>query len=532
VNPKLSESEPIPATETLQEKPQSTAKPRPPKGWLPWLGAGLLVLGGSWLFILRSSNPGANAPVGGPPPAPVKIATLETTTLEDSTNILGTLDARRTVVLKPEVDGRITRLSVQDGDRVQQGQVIATLDNADLRAERSQAQARLASAKAHLSELTAGSRREDIAEAQAKFNEAQSRLRNAQIGGQPQEIAQAQAQVIAAQAEARLANQRAQRYAQIREEGAISADQYQEYLTNKQRADAALNQAQRRLSQLSASRQSDIGELTAALEQARQNLKRLQNGARPEEIAQARADAAAAAATVNMVETRLDKTQIRAPISGVVGNIPLKLGDYLEKGDKLTTITENNALELNLSIPLEKAPQLRLGLPVEILDAQNKAIATGKISFISPNVTSDSQLLLAKASFSNAQIPLLNQQYIQARVIWDRRPGLLVPSTALNRVGGANFVFVAVPPPKSDKSPENAQPASQQAPQQAAPPAAKSSGQPAPPPLVAQQRSVVLGEMQGNQYQVISGLKPGEKIVTAGILQLREGAPIQVLPGQ
>jgi multidrug efflux pump subunit AcrA (membrane-fusion protein) len=50
--------------------------------------------------------------------------------------------------------------------------------------------------------------------------------------------------------------------------------------------------------------------------------------------------------------------------------------------------------------------------------------------------------------------------------------------------------------------------------------------------LVAQQRSIVLGEMQGNQYQVISGLKPGEKIVTAGILQLREGAPIQVLPGQ
>lgn len=527
MNPKLSESEPRPATDRLQEKPQPNKRPLPPQKWLPWLGASLLILGGSWLLVSRTSNPGAKAPGGfQPPPAPVKLATLQTTTLEESTDILGTLEARRKVALKPEVDGRITSLQVRDGDRVEQGQIIATLDNEDLRAERLQAQARLASVQAKLAELKAGSRREDIAEAQAKLNEAQSRFKNAKTGGQPQEIAQAQAQVASAEADARLASQRAERYAQIQAEGAISVDQYQEYVTNKQRAIAALNQAKRRLLELKASRQSSMGELSAAVEQARQNLDRLQNGARPEELDQARADAAAAKATVNMVETRLNKTQIRAPISGIVGNIPVKIGDYLEKGDPLTTITQNNALELNLSIPLEKAPRLRLGLPVEILDAQNKAIATGKISFISPNVTSDSQLILAKANFSDAQIPLLNQQFIPARIIWNRKPGLLIPSTALNRVGGANFVFVAVPPPKSDQANGETQ-----APKPALPPAAQAPGQPPPPPpLVAQQRAVVLGDMQGNDYQVISGLKPGEKIVTAGVLQLREGAPIQALP--
>lgn len=525
MNPKLSEVEPIPATDPLQQKSESSQKPLPPKNWLPWLGAGLLILGGSWILVSRIGHLGTDAPGKfQPPPSLVKLTTLQTMTLEDSSEIFGVLAARRTVMLKPEVDGRITSLAVKEGDRVQQGQVIATLDNAALRAERLQAQAQLASLKAKLAELNAGSRREDIAEAQAKLKEAQSRFKNAKMGGQPEEIAQAQAEVAAAAADARLASQRAERYAQIQAEGAISADQYQEYLTNKQRAIAALNQAQRRLLELQASRQSNMGELGAAVEQARQNLNRLQNGARPEAIDQARADVAAAKANVKVIESRLSKTQIRAPISGVVGDIPLKLGSYLEQGDQLTTITENNALELNLSVPLEKAPRLRLGLTVEILDAQNKAIATGKISFISPNVTRDSQLILAKANFPDAPIPLLNQQYIPARIIWNRKPGLLVPSSALNRVGGANFVFVAVPAPKVNKTEPGAPP-------QAQAPAPNPAHQP-PPPLVAQQRAVVLGDIQGNDYQVISGLQPGEKIVTAGVLQLQEGAPIQVLPPQ
>jgi RND family efflux transporter MFP subunit len=215
------------------------------------------------------------------------------------------------------------------------------------------------------------------------------------------------------------------------------------------------------------------------------------------------------------VDSKLAKTDLRAPISGIVGNIPIKLGSFLEIGDQLTTITENNVLELNLSIPLEKADQLRLGLPVEILDAQNRAIATGKISFISPNVTSDSQLVLAKAEFANVQNALLNQQFIQARVIWDRRPGVVVPATAISRIGGASFVFVAKPatPKTATESPTSAPP--------------KQS-----PAWVVEQRQVSLGAMQGNNYQVLSGLKPGEKIVTAGILQLREGSPIQPLPPQ
>ncbi len=189
-----------------------------------------------------------------------------------------------------------------------------------------------------------------------------------------------------------------------------------------------------------------------------------------------------------MAEVNVSKTQIVAPISGFVGDIPVEVGDYVSQGDILTSLTANNVLELNLSIPLEDAPRLRLGLPVEIINSQGKAIATGDISFISPNVTADSQLVLAKATFSSSNRKLLqNRQFIQARIIWQQEQGLLIPATAVSRLGGETFVFVARP---------------------------NQSAQENEPSLMAEQRQVELGELQGNNYQVITGVK-------AGVNQLR-----------
>ena len=114
-------------------------------------------------------------------------------------------------------------------------------------------------------------------------------------------------------------------------------------------------------------------------------------------------------------------------------------------------------------------------------------------------MTADSQLVLAKADFQGDNRTLLNRQFTQARIIWRQQPGLLIPTTAISRLGGQTFVFVAKP---NDSQEEEAA------------------------PFIAEQRQVELGEIQDNNYQVISGLKPGEKIVTAGILQVRDGAPI------
>ncbi len=476
----------------------------PQRGW-KW-GLGLLVLiaaGGFgvnwWMTQQKAQQAPPSAMAAGPQAIPVRLETVNLTSVENASDLVGTLEASRATDIVSEVDGRLSQILVREGDLVSQGQVLMRLDSDTLQTELLQAKAALARDKAALAELQAGSRSEDIAQAQASLNQAQSRLANAQGGASPEEIAQARAQLDSAKAQADLMRQRVQRFSNLKNEGVIPLDTYEQQVKEERQAIADVQSAQRRLSQLSKGRGADIERIRAEVEEQRQNLKRLQNGARPEAIAQARAQVAESEARVQSVEVQIQKSQIRAPFTGIVGYIPAKVGNYVKSGDSLTTLTENKNLEINLSVPLDQAPNLRLGLPVEILDAQNKAIAKGNISFISPSVTANAQSVLARASFSNIGRELLNRQLVQARIIWSQGSGVLVAATAITRIGSESFVFVAQSStdPKTDK-----------------------------PQLIAKQQAVTLGNMRGNDYQVLSGLKPGEKIVTAGLMNLREGMPI------
>ena len=478
------------------------------KIWLFILGGLVSVIGIgwglTWLPIRNSASSSLVTPTQVPA-TPVKLTTLQTETVQKATVVLGRLEASSNVVLKPEIDGRIAQILIQEGDLIQRGQPLFTLNSDDLQAELLQAKAILSRQTAKLAELEAGSRVEDLAEARARLKEAQTRLANVQQGSSIEEIAQAQAEVESNQAQAELAKQRVERYRLLEQEGAVSTDQFEEIKTQQSTAIAALERARRHLAELKQSRNSDVTELEATVEQAQQNLRRLENGARSEVIAQARADVAEASANVSRLEVKWKKATIKAPIDGQIGYIPVKIGEYVESGDTLTTITENNLLELNLSIPLESAYDLRLGLPVEILDGENQIIARGEISFIAPNVTADSQLVLAKAVFPNLDRKLLNRQFIQARVIWQENQGILVPASAVSRLGGQAFVFVAKKA-ELETNGENQ--------------------------LIVEQRLIKLGDIQGNSYQILDGLKPGERIVTAGILQLQDGKPIQELTSQ
>ncbi|MBD2681994.1 MULTISPECIES: efflux RND transporter periplasmic adaptor subunit [Nostoc] len=508
---------------------ESGSLPRSPKSpkkrrWPMVLGIILVIagvgFGWRWWQTSNASN-GASANQGAPgqPMAvPVKLATIETETTQESSQFIGSLEAPRSVTIKPQIEGRITQIFVNEGNRVQQGQVIFTLQSDDAQAQLLQARGSLQQAQARLAELVAGTRREEVAQARAQLAQAQARLRDAQTGAQPEEIAQAEAQIQSAKSDVELAQSRAKRYEQLRKEGAVSQDTLEGYVKEQRSAEAALVVAQKRLDQLRQSRNSSINELAAAVEQQQQNLRQLENGSRPEEIAQARSQVTQAAGQVQAAQVQLQYTKVLAPFTGIVGDIPTKVGDYVERADQLTTLTRNDSLELNISIPLEEAKKLRLGLPVQMLDAQGKAIATGKISFISPNTNLDSQTVLAKANFGNSTRQLLNGQSVQTKVIWDERPGILIPVTAVSRLGGETFVFVAEAPA------QNSQPG---APKAEAP---AQNSKPAAPKLVAQQKPVKLGAIEGNSYQVLEGLKPGDKIVVSGILNLTNGVPITPAP--
>ena len=161
---------------------------------------------------------------------------------------------------------------------------------------------------------------------------------------------------------------------------------------------------------------------------------------------------------------------------------------------------------------LKRSSDLRVGLPVKLLDDQNREVQTGRISFVAPNVKADSQSVQAKATFTNSG-NLRASQFVRARVIWSTSPGLLVPTSAISRLGGRNFLFVAAPF-KASKCEASAQGAAQVEPDQ----------------LVAAQKPIKLGKIVGNDQEVLEGVSASDQIVTSGILQLQNCAPIAAAP--
>jgi len=197
---------------------------------------------------------------------------------------------------------------------------------------------------------------------------------------------------------------------------------------------------------------------------------------------------------IRAARTDLGYYRVTAPTAGIVGDIPVREGDRVTKATKLTSVDANAGLEVYLNVPVQQATKLRVGLPVRIVDDTGATIAEEKINFVSPSVDERTQTVLVKTPVT---IPgtLRTDQYVRSYVIWTTEPGLTVPVTAITRINGQWFAFVAEPG-EGGKG------------------------------LVARQRSVELGRVVGNAYTVTGGMKPGEKLITGGIQKIRDGAPV------
>jgi RND family efflux transporter MFP subunit len=192
---------------------------------------------------------------------------------------------------------------------------------------------------------------------------------------------------------------------------------------------------------------------------------------------------------------------IRAPFDGIVGDIPVHVGDYVSPlvapGAVLTTVDENKDLEAYIYVPTERAADVRMGLSVNLLDGTGKVLEKTKIDFISPEVDSTLQGILVKAPvYSGADI-LRTAQLVRARIIWSTAPMAVVPVLAVTRQGGQTFVYVAE----------------------------SQSGK-----YFARQRPITVGDTVGNDYAVQSGLKSGDKVIVSGTQFLVDGAPVMPLP--
>jgi RND family efflux transporter MFP subunit len=194
-------------------------------------------------------------------------------------------------------------------------------------------------------------------------------------------------------------------------------------------------------------------------------------------------------------ERQLDYYHIRAPFNGVVGDIPVHLGDYVSPTTVLTTVDENRDYEAYIYIPTERAAEVKMGLPVDIVGSDGTVLERTKIGFVSPYVDNGLQGILVKAPLSSAE-KFRTLQLVKARVIWSMAPTPTVPVLAVARIGGQTFVYVAQ---KTDKG------------------------------VQAKQRAVTVGDTLGNNYVVTNGLQSGDKVIVSGIQMLVDGAPVQPL---
>ncbi len=352
-----------------------------------------LALVAAWLAACGRSGP---EPAGetGEPPTTVEIAPVQLATIRDSSEYVATLKSRRSVTLRPQVDGQVGKILVKSGDVVHRGQLLMQIDPS------------------------------------RQFHTVSSQKANA------------------------VAKLAALGYAR------------QEY----RRVDALFKGG--------AASQQELDLARSALESAT-------------------ADSEALGAMVKESEVQLRWFSIAAPEDGVVGDIPVRVGDYVSPETKLTTVDENRQLELYVSVPVERSGDLRSGMLVQLLDADGRALADCHVGFISPQVDEDTQSVLLKAIVDNLHGELRTAQFIRARVVWSERQGPVLPFAAVKRFNGQSFAYAV-----KDKGGK----------------------------LFAEQRPVTLGPLDGSLYPVLQGLAAGDRVVVAGAQKLHDGAPIAPAP--
>jgi RND family efflux transporter MFP subunit len=193
-------------------------------------------------------------------------------------------------------------------------------------------------------------------------------------------------------------------------------------------------------------------------------------------------------------EVQLHYYKVVAPRDGIVGDVPVRVGDRVTTTTQLTTVDQPGSLEAYVYAPIERSSQLKMNLPVQILDSNGKVLADTRVSFISPQVDNTTQTVLVKARIANGNDALRQSQFIRARVVWGTHQNPEVPILAVSRLAGQYFAFVAEP---------------------------QSGGA-----FVAKQRPLTIGETVGNNYEVQAGIKPGDKVIVSGTQFLMDGAPV------
>jgi len=245
--------------------------------------------------------------------------------------------------------------------------------------------------------------------------------------------------------------------------------------------------------------QAEVAQARAELDLAISNLKRTEDLARKNFVSSSAQEQAASnvdvlAAKLKLAEARLAKMLILAPFDGVVGIRSVSLGDYVREGTDLVNVEDIHILKVDFRLPERYFTQLKVGQAVEVFaDALPGARYAGTVEAINPRIDASGRSLEVRARLANTDGRLRPGMFARVRVIvGERTNALLVPEEAIVPLGDDFFVYTVA------------------------------DGK-------ANRVRVKLGVRRESQVELLEGVKPGDRVVTAGMRVQRDGQPVRVV---
>ena len=209
-----------------------------------------------------------------------------------------------------------------------------------------------------------------------------------------------------------------------------------------------------------------------------------------------------AQATVDQFKALIARKTLRAPFAGVVGIRQINLGQYLNTGDAVVTLQSFDPIYVNFSLPQQNLSQLTVGQSVEInMDAYGDKVFPGKVTAINSLVDQNSRNVQIQATLPNSETQLRPGMYAKVKVVLpEAQEVVAIPSSSIHYAPYGDSVFI-VSDLKSDDG-------------------KTFKG--------VKEQFVKLGQSKGDLTAIVSGLKPGDEVVTSGVFRLRSGEAIIV----
>ncbi len=254
----------------------------------------------------------------------------------------------------------------------------------------------------------------------------------------------------------------------------------------------------------------EVAQLAAAeaqLQLAKLNHERMKSLVQQDAVSRAEFDAAAAGNTqaearVREINATIQRKTIQAPFTGVLGIRQVNLGQYLNGGAPVVPLQSLDPIYVNFGVPQQNVPDMKPGRGVTVISADAGGLEfTGRVSALDSVIDSTTRNVQVQATFANPGGKLRPGMFVQTKVtVGAAKPVITVPASAINYAPYGDSVFVVA----DMKSPEGA----------------SYRG--------VRQQVVKLGAARGDQIAVLSGINPGEEVVTSGVFKLRNGVAVQV----